>query len=241
MPQLQYPKTNSARLLLLERVVKTGNEDLAAGRAYVPENFINEAQRYAEQLRPKVEKLAELRSQRGMEVEEKNTAMESLERYVCDFWEVLKRRIVREGQPLSLLDLYGLSRSGDNPKGGTAAEWIERATQLVVGDAKAMEAGYELMSNPSAAQMQEKRDAAQSELDDIDMADRELDLLQNELGQIATHTDNLIRAIRAQLNAALYNLPYDDIRRIKRTYGFTYYTEPEEQEEAEQPQPVEQF
>ncbi len=44
--------------------------------------------------------------------------------------------------------------------------------------------------------------------------------------------DKLIRSLNAQLEAALYELTDEGVRRVKRSYGFEYYTRPGEAPES---------
>ena len=64
------------------------------------------------------------------------------------------------------------------------------------------------------------------------MADRDIDLLQQELADLRPQADKLIKALNAQLEAALYELPDEGLRRVKRSYGFEFYTRPGEPTES---------
>ncbi len=50
--------------------------------------------------------------------------------------------------------------------------------------------------------------------------------MQSELDELRPRAIKLIRALHAQLDASLYDLSSEGIRRVKGTYGFEYYTSP---------------
>jgi hypothetical protein len=56
--------------------------------------------------------------------------------------------------------------------------------------------------------------------------------LQQELAALRPQADKLIKALNAQLEAALYELPDEALRRVKRSYGFQFYTRPGESPES---------
>ncbi len=228
MPQLVQPRSDIKRVLLLEQAIKMAIQDRDAGRDYVSARWLNDAQEFVADFGPKVRKLAELESIRGQEVIEKNEAVVKLTRHVRDFWEGLRRRVVRMEQPSSLFQLYNLPQSGLNPTESNAAVWIERGAGLIAADAKSVEMGYPAMLNPSVAELQVVLDAARSEADDVPVADREVAAMQRELDELRPRAIKLIRALNAQLDASLYDLSSEGIRRVKGTYGFEYYTSPEQ-------------
>ena len=84
------------------------------------------------------------------------------------------------------------------------------------------------MSNPSAAELQVVVASAEKELGDVPLADREIEVLQLELAALRPQADKLIKALNAQLEASLYELPDEGLRRVKRSYGFEFYTRPGE-------------
>ena len=176
----------------------------------------------------KARHLAELLNVRGREVAEKDAALADLEMGVRHFWSVLELRIERLKQPASLFQLYNLPQSGENPRDARDTFWIETGRGLVAGDALAVQQGYAAMANPSAAELQVLVTSAAKEYADVPMADREIELLQQELTALRPQADKYIKALNAQLEAALYDLPDESLRRIKRSYGFEFYTRPGE-------------
>ena len=228
MIQIQYPRSDIKRLLLLEQAIATATQDQAAGRDYVSARWVSEAQALVPDFGAKVRSMSALKGHRGQDIIEKNETMAELVRYVRDFWSGLKRRIIRLKQPNSLFLLYNLPQTGRNPtENNTSLVWLERGAGLIAADAKAVERGYPPMSNPSAAELQVVLDRARAEFGDVAMAHREVDVAQHEVNQLRPRADRLIRLLSAQLNASLYELPAEGIRHVKGTYGFEFYTLPE--------------
>ena len=228
MPALQYPRSDLARTLVLEQALKTAQLDADSGRNYVNVPWVTNATTFVLDFGAKTRRLAELLSLRGREVAEKDAALAELEMFVRHFWNVLEMRIVRLKLPASLFQLYNLPQSGANPTETRAIFWIETGRELVKADGLAVEQGYTAMSNPSAAELQVVVAQAEKEFGDVPMADREIDLLQQQLADLRPQADKLIRALNAQLEAALYDLSDESLRRVKRSYGFEFYTRPGE-------------
>lgn len=220
MPELRYPMTDRDRLTLLATAVTESPLDTAV---QIPPAFQTQMQTFITSYRPAVDLLLDLRSRRGREVDEKQTAVNRLERHVRDFWAVLERRIGRQDLPESLFITYNQPRSGENPSGGRLQDWLDRAEDIINGDAIAVADGFEPMSNPNAAEVAAAREAAVTEAADVNTADRELDRAQHALDDMRAEADKLIRLLNGQLDLALYGLSADDARHTKARYGFTYY------------------
>jgi hypothetical protein len=228
MPALQLPRTDVDRALLLEQALTMAKQDTTANRPYVSAAWQTSATAFATNFGTKARQLSELLSVRGREVAEKDAALDTLETYVRDFWAVLERRIDRLGLPASLFQLYNLPQNGQTPKDSRAIFWIETGRELVKADALAVLQGYTAMSNPSAAELDAVVASAEKEFADVPVADREIELLQLELTTLRPQADKLIKALNAQLEASLYELSDEALRRVKRSYGFEFYTRPGE-------------
>ena len=233
MPQLQYPQSDLKRVLLLEQAIATATQDHAEKRDYASTRWLGDAQTFVADFGAKVRELGKLKGVRGQEVIEKDEAIAEIQRYVRDFWGVLRRRIARLKQPASLFQIYNLPQSGENPSESAAAIWIERGAGLIAADATAVEMGYPAMLNPSAPELQVVLDKAKAEFADVPMADRKVDVMQHELDELRPRALKLIRALSAQLDASLYDLSNESVRRVKGTYGFEYYTPPDERGEGD--------
>lgn len=78
------------------------------------------------------------------------------------------------------------------------------------------------MENPSAAELKAVVDEAQTEAQDVTVADREFDQAQEALGKLRPQADELINEIMAELRFRLRKRDAASQRRIMRTYGATY-------------------
>jgi hypothetical protein len=219
MAELRYPTSDSSRLALLEAALTEIPLDESV---QLPPAFVTDMQTFVTSYRPLVEKVQEERAKRGLEVTEKRTAVNQLDRYVRDFWAVLERRVIREGLNEALLLTYNLPLDGNNPKGGRMEDWLEWAAAIVKGEETAVSNGFAPMSNPSAAEVDAIRLAAIAEAADVRNADRDLDHAQHALDDVRAEADKLIRLLSGQLDMAMYGISADDVRHTKARFGFTY-------------------
>ena len=222
MIRLQYPRADKDRLMLLQSCDEQIARDVADGRAYIPAALASAIQAHILILDPAVTRAMNLRGQRSVEVEEKQTAVSELERYVRDYWNVLERRIVREKLPRGLFVEFDLLLGGDDPVGRAVTDLLKYADNIAEGEASITAKGYAPMCNPSAAEVAAKRAAVSTESADVIVADTALDDAQHALEDARAEADKLIRFVVAQLDMALYGSDADDIRRIKQRYGFTF-------------------
>ena len=224
MAQLKYPETDRTRLNVLEKCVDQSAKDRVKARLYVvPAPMETMVQTFLAQYRPAVEHMLNMRGNRSMEVDEKRTAVSELERHIRDFWAVLERRIVRKNLPRGMFVEFDQLRSGENPDGRSLQEWLNRAEDIIRGEARVVAKGYEPMANPSVAEITAVRDAALAEAADVEDAISDLDQAQHDLDALRPEADRLIRLFIAQLDITLYGVDKDDIRAIKERYGYTFY------------------
>lgn len=222
MIRLRYPQADKDRLMLLQSCAAQIARDVTDARAYIPAALATAIQTHIAVFAPAVTQAMNMRGQRSVEVEEKQTAVSELERYVRDYWNVLERRIVREKLPRGLFVEFDLLLSGDDPVGRSVTQLLKYADNIVNGEASIVAKGYAPMSNPSAAEVAAKRAIVSTESADVIIADTALDEAQHTLEAARAEADKLIRFVVAQLDMALYGSDADDIRRVKERYGFTY-------------------
>jgi len=222
MIRLRYPQADKDRLMLLESCAAQIARDVADTRAYIPAALDSAIQAHIAIFDPAITLAMNRRGQRSVEVEEKQTAVSELDRYVRDYWNVLERRIIREKLPHGLFVEYDLLLSGDDPAGRSMTDLLKYADNIVEGEASITAKGYAPMCNPSAAEVAAKRAAVSTESADVIIADTALDESQHALEDARAEADKLIRFVVAQLDMALYGTDADDIRRIKERYGFKF-------------------
>ena len=141
-----------------------------------------------------------------------------------------KKRISRLKQPPAVFSFYMMTQNGEITYPTNMEQWLTLANKLIQGDAEAVKAGYPAMSNPSAVELQAILDTTQSEYNDVAMADRDHDIVQENLAKHRTVADKLINEMFDQLNFSLRAFDASSQRRIIRTYGFKYDSLPGEEE-----------
>ncbi len=94
------------------------------------------------------------------------------------------------------------------------------------------------MVNPSAAELDALVQSAQTEKEDVAIADREYGQAQEALAALRVQADELIDEVMAQLRYVLRRLEAPSQRRIMRTYGAEFaYLEGEPPDEPVPPAP----
>ena len=223
MSEIKYPKSDLDRLSFFNQCAKEAARDRLAGDPYLVVNLETGLTEFITRFSPAVKLVQEKRGQRGVEVDEKQTAVAELDRYIRDYWAGLERRIVREDLPRGLFLEYNLLRSGENPMGSSLTKLLQYADAIADGEARIVAKGFAPMCNPNVIEIGAKRAAAFSEADDVDGANSELDRAQHALDALRAEADRLIRVTNAQMDATLYGMSRDDVRNVKTRYGYTFY------------------
>lgn len=216
------PKSDLARQAFLETAAKTGQEDIDAGKDYVTQELVTLIVDFLPNYDIKVENVTMTLSGREKEVREKNEAIASLVTYTHDLWEVLRRRVNRKDEPAEVHTYYRLPLDGKNPTPNSDKEWLTMAENVVAGDAQAEAAGFDEMENPSAAELDAVRAAAQTEVDEFAPADRAYDEAQEAAEALRPQADELILEVMDSLRYTLRKKDNPSQRRIMRTYGATF-------------------
>jgi hypothetical protein len=241
MPTYQPPRSDADRLAVLKKIPSTDKTDRDAGHPYLDAAFIAEVAAFRDTFRPAYEALAKTLAERMKEVAEREAARARLDTHVRDFWEVLKRRAYRKGQPAAVLAFYGLPAEGTVPDITSFDSLIDCAEKIVAGEGDAVAAGLEAMANPSAAEVAAVLDEARLQAADVPKADRTYDLAQAEIAALRPKADELIDDGISALRYVLRRLDGPGQRRIQRSYGYTFAYlpgEPVDPEPATPPAPT---
>ncbi len=222
MPFRSDPTSHAGRANLLNRAIQSASADRAAGREYVPQDWIDEATAFLNIYQPKVQAITRQIGARSREISERNDAIARLSTYVRHGWRVLKMRVSRLGQPESLLRTYGLTLDGGVPQSARPDEWLQYAGEFIAGDADAVTQGYEAMVNPSAAEIQAELVTASAEVADVSGADAVLDDTQVAATADVPRADELITDLVDYLSFNLRKLDGPGRRRIMRRYGIKF-------------------
>ncbi len=222
MPFLYYPKSDAKRLEFMDRCSKTTDQDTALGNNFLPANIIALLSTMSVDFRAISTESNSSMSAKQKETREKNEAKDKLDVVVRDFFEVVKRRTYRLDHPVEVLRFYNLTSNGDLPYIKNEVEILDAATKIVTGDAKAVEAGYPAMENPTAAEVEAELILTRKEISDLAPADRALNKVQKDLSDMREPVDEMIRDIADCLQFALRKETASNARRTIRTYGFKY-------------------
>ncbi len=228
MPTLKKPTSDSGRIILLDNIVLTGNQDNAAGNNYVQQATLDEIAVYLPDFKSAESTVKEKSEDKMKEVREKSEGIRFLEINCRDMWAGVKRRKTRMGHPDEILTYYGLPLDGKIPQIDAPGEWLKTAADMIEGDARAVADGFPTMLNPSATEMQEALDKAKDEFDDFAMADREHDQAQAAVAALRPQADEFINEVYDQLTFALRKMDNPSQRRVIRTYGYKYEYSPGE-------------
>ena len=235
MPDIDFPTWDIGRVSLLEHLHTTALGRLAAGDAILDQALVDETGAFLTGYKLKVEAVGERLGQRRLEIEQRDQAKNRLDMFVRDFLVVLKRRMRRNGESASLWALYGVDLDGALPHPKTANELLYWGEEIVAGDVKAVEAGFPAMVNPSAAEVQAALEQARAEVADVPQAELAYDEAQAAAAAGRDQADALIRRANMMLDYKLYGLEAASVRRVKRTFGFTYRYRPDEPHDPDDP------
>ncbi len=238
MPEIQFPTSDIGRLALLKRVQRTASNRLAAGDAIVEQSLLDELAAFLADYEPKVNAVQDTLGDRMRETKERQQAIERLDMFARDFFVVLKRRMRRNGEPAELWRSYGMQADGVLPDPKSPDELLQWGERIVAGDAKAVEAGYPAMTNPSAEEVNGALATAQAEMDDVPQADLAYDQAQEAAQAERARADDFIRRVNMLLDYKLYGQERPSVRRTKRGFGFGYKYQAGETRDADDPAPA---
>ncbi len=221
MPKYQAPTSDASRLSFLQTAVKTAT-GADAGKNYVTAATITAVQAFVPQFAPAATGIAGLLAHRVQDVAQREAARATLDTCLSDFWEVLKRRVHRKGEPAAVLAFYKLPADGSVPAVNTFADLTTMAAEVIAGDAQAVAAGHPAMANPDAAELQAALTAANAVAGNVPTSDRAYDDAQKAIAALRPRADELIGDVMDDLRNSLRKTDYPSQRRVMRTYGATF-------------------
>ncbi|WP_421918362.1 hypothetical protein [Marinifilum sp.] len=232
MPYLSQPNSDVQRIAFMRACLSMAKKAVTNNSAILGETLVANLESGLTDFDTSYQLLDASLSARQQEVLEKNEAVGVLKVYVRDFYDGLKRRTYRLHHPTSVFRLYGVSSEGELPKFSGDNNLFEVARQIVLGDANAVVEGYTAMSNPTAAEVQEKLSAAEKEKEEVGPADSEYNRVQKELEAKREPIDELISEVADTIQFVMRKESASNVRRIMRNYGFNYrYLKDEEADE----------
>ncbi|MBC8385800.1 MAG: hypothetical protein H8E57_09825, partial [Candidatus Cloacimonetes bacterium] len=154
---------------------------------------------------------------------------DKLKTYGVDTAKSAKMRIIRNEEPLSLLHNYGMTQEGKIPNPQSMDDKVKLVQDQIRGNAEAVAQGFATTTNPTIVESQAvlaETLAAQAE---ASQAETDYDTVQAELAVLRIKIIELIDEFVDQLEFALRKLEDPSVRRIMRTYGFKFESEPGEE------------
>ena len=228
----RLPTSDKDRKTLLENIASKAVLDAALGIKYILDDTLIAITAFLLIFDAAIKLVEEKLKHRMDLVAVQNTAFDKLHEYLMDFIKGARARIYREEQPKANLQYYGMNQEGEIPVVQSMDE-IKNLTETVLnGEARAVADGNAPMANPSAAELQAKYDDALARRDETEQADTLYDNAQAALAEHRKTAEGLIEDSDKQLEFALYKLDDASIRRIMRSYGFKFESEPGEEPSA---------
>ncbi len=246
MARLRTPESDDGRISTLTKAITIGPSDRAAGREYISQALIasiaallNDQSSqspgdlgvpgYTTRVRILTAKRAKLMKETG----EAATAWETVEHWVRDFWEVLKRRTSRLKHDHSVLAYFKLPEDGSLPELNNRED-VENACQSVIdGEAAAVAASFPPMANPSAAEVAFRQADARRETGEVTAPTREVEGALRDVQEVRPKAIELVDDLAAELRFNLRRMEPGAARDIMRSYGFMFEFDP-----GETPDPV---
>lgn len=251
MPQVHTPNSDQDRAELLRKTIQTGQLDHGATppRFYIPAELLQSVIEFYNDsnapvtgdpvvgFRNRVRDLTAKRAVRSIEIGQSDHADAVLELYIRDYWEVLKRRTVRLGHPVSVLNFFDLPQDGTVPAINSRADRRIQAQKIADGETAMVAAGFPSMSNPTMAEMVQKLSAAENELSQITPFDREVEDALAVVREQRPRANELNEEILAELRHSTRKLPSGTAREVMRSYGVEFdLLEGEEPDPTQPPQ-----
>jgi len=222
MPYFVTPNSDADRLTFLKHALTNSQNKRAATQSQLSLETETELAVFVAQFESAFDAITSTQSARTRETRQRREALDTLATYVRDFWEVLRRRARRLGEPSEVHTYYRLPLDGTTLKPKKRTDWLGIAADVVKGDAEAVADGYPPMANPSAADITVVLETAQAEAGEADIADDVFDQAQETVATLRVEADQWISDIMAELRFVLRRKPTASQRRVMRTFGATF-------------------
>ncbi|MCA9934065.1 MAG: hypothetical protein H6662_16275 [Ardenticatenaceae bacterium] len=228
MPYLLPPKTDTQRLNFLRTAAQSTALDYGNKLEYISLDTFKELEAFLPQFDEAFLDVANTFGELDREVVERDEALDKLKQYLDDMWEVVRRRVARNGEPVGVLRFYYLEPDGTEPQPDSLEGWFDLAEKVIAGDGDAAEAGYDTAVCPTTAELQAVLDAARREAADVVPADEAYDRAQAAIEAMRAQANELIDDVLDELRFHLRKEEAASQRRIMRTYGAKFGYRPGE-------------
>ncbi len=235
MPKITYPIDDNGRITALQRTLTHGQASAAAGDAHLSDDTLARLEAFLTVYEAQGHALMVAEQAYRRSTRQRREAMAALSRFTRDFGTVLRRRVLRMGESVSVFAYYGLPEHGRFTPPTRYDQWVTAAQKFVQGDALAAAAGHPPMCNPSAAELEAVQVDAEGLGTAVDQADRAFDEAQEALAVQRAEADLWLRDIVAELRYTLRRHDPPSRRRIMRRYGVSFTYRPHEPRDEDDP------
>ena len=219
MNRYLLPRSDNARLALLEQSQEKAAVDAAAGHVYLTPATVTAVQTFIPLFKTAIQDVQNRQAEKKLAVRQANEAIIKLKEHMRDTWSTILRRVRREQLPRAVLAYYMLPEHGRFPIPGSRGEWLVLATQMIEGDAAAASAGYPAMSNPSAEELQTALTAAYEAFDRRRDAQTVYSESRRTLAILRQQADEWVSDVINELRFALRKESRPYRRAVMRLYG----------------------
>ena len=222
MPKYAAPNSDISRLYFMNRAITTANAIPLGEEKHINDATLSDLTAHYALYRAAYDNTSEALGKRKVETAESAAAMARLQLFMSHMWTDVYNRAQRDDLSVRLLEYYRLGNDGSRPTPSKRDEWLEVGQSLIVGDAKAVVAGYPPAISPSAAELQVVYEAAVAEAADVQPADIAYDKAQAAVATFRPRADALIKRARADILYATYDMDAASQRRLLRNYGASF-------------------
>ena len=220
MTTVIYPSSDENRSTLLNTIVDTAEQEHLAGNEHIPPTLLDELRRVQGTFNHQLQTKTRLKKHRFTTIAQRDQALSKLESFVRAFRSSIQWRVKLYDWTNEYLDCFAMEQTLPHPL--VTSKLLTIAGNYERGDTKAITAGYPAMSNPSADELRAKLHDAETLVSQARTSKLETDRAKHEMVPLRKEVDLLLKQASKQLDLSLMRLPADDVRHIKRTYGFVY-------------------
>ena len=233
------PRRDSQRLAFLEALTEQATLDSENGTPVLEEMLYARARDLRDRFARYQKEAARTGTRRKEAIEVKNRCVTKLDRTIRDFRASLERRTRREEHTRAILAWFKLASIKRVTRSTREKELLTDADVLISGDARATEAGYPPMTNPSAKDLAVCRQAAERALIEVNRAIRDHEAVRGTLVKSRKEIAELIRTITFYLSYKLADKTPSQRRKTMRLYGFRFSSDHSEESRAGATEPAE--
>jgi len=227
--RLRLPESYWDKKILIDNIITKATQDAPLGIKYILDDTLTALIAFIAIFTAAINDAEAKLKARMKETGEQTPAFKKLKTTEMDLIQVAKKRIERNDEPTDNLRFYAMNLEGEGPNPTSMDDMIKVALQLITGDAEAVAAGFPAMLNPSALELQTALDTARNERSDVKEAETAYDRAQQVLSDHGVTADDHIRECVDEMKFGLRHEDDSSFRRIMRTYGFKYESEPGEE------------